>query len=530
VQASRDKTIPAYWFNGFAKEESTFDVDGIGDHAPVPHVVPSGLVRSGPSLTKASRAPIDDVGHDGILAEWFEESPSGGPHEAWRTRFPALETFHHEAMDALPLLPDHVSRRLQDYIPTAATSIARVYAFRDTKNAPWFQASVSDYDSFGRGMPASQDSDRWYLDWTQKSWSAPIACEKAGCMANATLKTFDSTQFQHARCKLSFRVYATDFDDEYSRENVEWLLVNDRRVMKLCDPMAKGCCQDRNVTKRGMHSCLLDYPLDNFLERGTTLKFASKISEMVDECPVDNKLLNGEVGVTCFLKPWPPPRQAPKPMFASELLCESTTAALRCHEKGCNSSAVVRPCSTPKQDQKCLLNVKIWQTDFDQDHGSVEVVEWVKLNGKEAAKDLKPGKNPCKEACEGKSSGTALLAAGSENEPNSSRVVQKKDASPPAERTESDADQTRSGFPDKANSFMETLDESTEYPPGSFFRKFTHWRGYNDVMEHIVKDQDVTKEVLAEGAVLVEAKISKMVDECAKDGYLLNAEVTLHCK
>jgi len=490
-----DKTIPAHWFDGYSKEESTFNPDLVGDVLSGAHAVPSELVREGPAILKDAREPFNDMERDGIRAEWFEESASGGPHEAWRTRFPTLEAFHHEALDRIPFLPDHASRKLQEYLPYAGTSVARVYTARNSKVAPWFEASVADYDEFGRNLPPTKSSDRWYQGWDQKSWSLLIGCEKSGCMANATLTTFDPKEFQHAKCTLSFRVHATDFDDEYSREYVEWLLVNDVRVMTFCDPMARGCGQDPNITKRGMHACVTDYPVDDLLAKGTTLNFASKISEMVDECPVDNKLLNGDVNVTCFLKPWPTPLEKPKPMFASKIQCASETVKLRCHDYGCNASGLATPCTPAKQGQKCLLNMKIWQTDFDQDHGSVEVVEWVKLNGKEVAKDLKPGRNPCKEALDRK------IAS----------LIQNK----------------YSGNSQRA--LAETTDDSIAFQPGSPFKKYMHRRGEDDVMKHIITDLDVTTEVLAEGAVFVEAKISKMVDECGKDGYLLNALATLRC-
>lgn len=540
-RATLDKGIPAHWFNGFSGDESSFDAD----HAEFklrddPRIVPSELVRNIPSIIQDANRPVGRVGsqgREGIRAEWFEESASGGPDAAWRTRFPELES-DGVALDKVPFLPDHIGLRVQDYIPTAATSIAHVYSIRDSKHAGWFEESVDDYDRLGRRMPATAHSDRWYYNWTKESWSVPIGCEKSGCMANATLKTFDSTKFQHAKCQLSFKIHATDFDDEYSREYVEWLLMNEMRVMKFCDPMTKGCGRNQNVSKRGMHPCLTDYPIDDLLTNDTTLKFASKISEMVDECPVDNKLLNGNISVTCFLRPWPPPPKKPNPQPPSSQ-CVPYVVDLRCREHGCNASAAAKPCYPPQDGEKCMLTVKIWQTDFDQDHGSVEVVEWVKVNGEEVETSLKPGKkpwkgrNPCKEALEGKpkSDKAGLLARGHGLRSSMSHEAEKKARSRSPMYGVAEDRQTM--WSDEfVTSKLDGFNESFALGLGASFRNRSAngWREVDDVMETIVKERDVTKEILANGSVLVEAKISQMVDECAKDGYLLNAEAFIKCK
>merc|ERR1719262_1954387 len=56
-----------------------------------------------------------------------------------------------------------------------------------------------------------------------------------------------------------------------------------------------------------------------------------------------------------------------------------------------------------------------------------------------------------------------------------------------------------------------------------------HNRGVDDKTVLLVPEQDVTDQIRKDGQVLVEAEISDKVDECAKDGYLLNAEVTIQC-
>jgi hypothetical protein len=327
------------------------------------------------------------------------------------------------------------------------------------------------------------------------------------------LKTFDPNISQHTGCRLSFGVHATDFDDEYSREYIEWLHVNGMQVMQHCDPMAKGCGKGA-VENRTLHPCVTDYSLDDLFRSGTTtLQLASKISEMVDECPVDNNLLSGRVSVTCWLKPWPVTTSpTAKPAFPELQECSSSLTTLRCQSHGCTANTTASACSWlgGLKEPKCSLTVKIWQTDFDDK--ATESVEWVKVDGVEIAKDLKPGRNPCKAYLEStKKLASGLLAK--DTDVNNSSVISLVHQSP----TRSMPSEDRKGS---------LLDESRKiavYVPRDP-------RGPSDEMYEIVKEQDVTKGILANGSVAVEAKISNMVDECGKDGYLLSAEVTVVCK
>ena len=100
-------------------------------------------------------------------------------------------------------------------------------------------------------------------------------------------------------------MHVTDFDDEYSREFVEWIIVNEAHLSTHCDPMGKGCNKSVSKEARGLHPCVSDYPLDTMLAKSTTLNIAGKISDMVDECPVGDNLLSGVARLTCYMKPWP---------------------------------------------------------------------------------------------------------------------------------------------------------------------------------------------------------------------------------
>lgn len=544
--------VPAGWFGGFDHDESTFDHDGVGQSEYFPERESADVSEDGNTVNMAAKEDVFYDRHGGLPSEWFEESVSGGAAAAWRTQFPSVEAFRGEGMKAVPWLPARTGRRKLEWFPSKATSIARTFGMTKKKEAEWFDDEVLNYDDFGRNRAPSEDSDRFYWDWEKKSWSVPLTCKDPGCVANATLKTFDAKKLQHARCRLSVGVHMTDFDDEYSREFVEWIIVNGARVNSRCDPMGRGCNASVADKDRGLHPCVTDFPLDNLLQSGKTeLKIAGKISEMVDECPVNNNLLSGEARVTCFvrphLKPTKPP-DTPKPVIPGKDPCSNSTL-LQCSEAGCIANATAKVCRRPETGEKCLLSVKIWQTDFDGDHGSKELVEWVKVNGEEVAKDFKPGRNPCKEVYDGKPASEASLAAQRAGVPTNASGISldaqsaallaplPDDLQTPAmncrRRVLHKLAEANSAFlgdvhqqPEQqyADSSMEPNSNSIERP------HISHLRADPDDMKEIVKGQDVTAEVLAKGEVNVDAKISRMVDECAKDGYLLNAEVIVACK
>jgi len=102
------------------------------------------------------------------------------------------------------------------------------------------------------------------------------------------------------------------------------------------------------------------------------------------------------------------------------------------------------------------LTIRINQTDFDEQDGTKERIEFVKVNHNVTASDLKPGKNPCGEA----------IASGS-------------------------------------------------------------LRKYEDAA--VIQKQDVT-DAITNGLLMVELKITDMVDECGVDEHLLDGEANVTCE
>lgn len=72
---------------------------------------------------------------------------------------------------------------------------------------------------------------------------------------------------------------------------------------------------------------------------------------------------------------------------------------LRCATPGCVGVAnVVIDPAWANNGGTCFLTVNVTQTDYDQDNGVREVIEYVRLEGDTLVKDFAPGLNPCSKA------------------------------------------------------------------------------------------------------------------------------------
>jgi hypothetical protein len=195
------------------------------------------------------------------------------------------------------------------------------------------------------------------------------------------------------KCWMSFGVHPTDFDDEACEENVEYVKVNNETVTTRCDPGTRGCMPPAATNKSVIFPCIRWMDVTKELEQGKgSLTVAAKISQLVDECPLDNgALLSGIAEVTCWILDMP----------VVTTTTTTTTEAinpgrcpLQCKLCGCiaNCSLTLEPMS--KAGHKCLLGVSIRQTDFESPE---ELVEWISVNNKTIKTKCKPGKNQCLE-------------------------------------------------------------------------------------------------------------------------------------
>jgi hypothetical protein len=261
--------------------------------------------------------------------------------------------------------------------------------------------------------------------------------------------------------------HLTDFDQEYSAESVELVTVNKRVVTARCEPgpLVSGC---KEIVQRPLVSCVNDVSIDHLMEKNGSLELLAKIADVVDECPYDGNLLSSVPMVTCMVSSkFTEEVLSPEPLQETDC---SMMMPLRCTTRGCASEinlAINRECHLDQIEDTCTVNINVSQTDFDNQDGSSELIEYIMINGEKVAEGLNPGQNPCKEA------------------------MQKGD-----------------------NSALQ-LDRAAHT--------------FQALKDHEVKiNKDGNNGTV--GTVIVEAKISKFVDECASNGYLLDAVAHLHCK
>jgi len=211
----------ASFFSDYADAESTWDVDG--------------------EVVKEENGFDDLPGSANIVmstqqpSSWFYETESAGSMQAWQT-FNRKQDLHDPAW-----MDKEDGRLIQDFFPVADNP-----APARGKAAPWFEHSIEAYDTFGRPRTPTMQSERYYVEtnWTKMNRSVPLTCGPPGCEANTTLQVLGNTsETEYALCRLSVLVHSTDFDDEYSRERIEWLVVNGKEVLRDFSPRAEKSCQ-----------------------------------------------------------------------------------------------------------------------------------------------------------------------------------------------------------------------------------------------------------------------------------------------
>jgi hypothetical protein len=144
--------------------------------------------------------------------------------------------------------------------------------------------------------------------------------------------------------------------------------------------------------------------MDLLMPTNGGLHIAAKIPKVVDECRYKGNLLSGVPMVTCLVSPKPtmlsvkPPKH--KITVPSLGNCH-IQMPLQCPTRGC-AAEIALPLSPHCYEQgKCKLDILVNQTDYDNKDGTPELIEYIKVDGKEVKKDLKPGQNPCKSAFKG---------------------------------------------------------------------------------------------------------------------------------
>jgi len=501
TQSSAEKSVtksrinPAF-FDSFSDAESSWDADGSADQNQV-------QVSDAASMANDVLPTIKP-------AEWFAETPSAGAKEAWQTYDAASQDASWRA-SAPQWRELDFGRIRQGWAP--ADSRLQSRSASHGKDATWFEKSVNQQDYFGRPRAPSPSSAKFYLEWSQVSRTAELSCGPPGCVANTSLQAFKEGDLEYKMCTLSVMVHPTDFDDEYNVEKIEWITINGKEALRDFSPRApKGCETNGNRTgildsdleapnetdpsllassvrkahrvsnksnqsvQSGngsgasnstlpLYPCIRDLPLEGLVGEDGTIHVSGKISPAVDECAVNGNHLSGLVSVTCFARPITtlPPTTTTTTTPESEVTVSTKqefktkdSAHFRCKDPGCSAATMLSVDVYNLTSRKCFLTVRINQTDFDEQDGTTERIESVKVNRKVKASDFLPGKNPCREA----------IAFGSNRKYETATVLQK---------------------------------------------------------------EDVTDEIKS-GLLMVELKITEMVDECGVDEHLLDGEANVSCE
>lgn len=435
---------PAGWFGDFSQGESTYTYDGLFANRQV-----NPTINVDDGWDPALRSPYAS---DALLpAKFFTETQSGGYKEAWQSYYPAVKHStagnHEETGDWWT----GAGGVLQQDYKDAQGSLAS-----PSLAASWFDNSVYQLDGFGRKKLPALGSPAYYLYWDERSVNTTLSCKEPGCIASVSLKApFDPEKEVYKNCLLSIFFHPTDFDDRYSRENIEWIRLNTNITLEQnCRPTASGC---NKSAARPLLPCVRDLPIDKLIPTDGALTISAKIPDTVDECPYEGNLLSAVPMVTCLVtdkakaKAMEVGRPAPK-------ILPSCNASMpfQCETSGCAVEIGVNMDKTCAVfHNKCTMSVTVNQTDYD--NPATETIEYIKVNGKEAAKDLKPGKNPCS----------------------------------------------------------------------------TKWQGTplqeSELTFEALKDYDVTESIKINGSITLEGKISRLVDECAQNGYLFDGLASVTC-
>mmetsp|Transcript_130715 Transcript_130715/g.279535 ORF Transcript_130715/g.279535 Transcript_130715/m.279535 type:complete len:507 (-) Transcript_130715:162-1682(-) len=327
-------------------------------------------------------------------AEFFHETASGGDKQAWQTH-PGVPSGNDWRLSG-------DGRWIQDY----KSSPYQGRHEAGGKAASWFDSSVRQYDAFGRIKAPYPGSPQRLVSWEERSINTTLKCAAAGCSATSSLFAYDPNTEVASNCKLNLGVHPTDFDDHYSGERLIEIKINGNTVNTDCFPLVSGCNMTTQMTT---FPCVKELPVDHLMDGAGILDLSAQISDMVDECPYEGNLLSAVPVVTCMVTP------------KEELIEEKIAVApveptlphivppqfiyakkeLRCPERGCIALTDFTVNTTELPIDRCSINVRLYQTDFDGEQGTVEELEYVMVNGESVLSNAKPGLNPCKKAWAG---------------------------------------------------------------------------------------------------------------------------------
>lgn len=283
------------FFGSFSEGESTYDEDADFGRAHL-NDNPSAKFVDGwePHIDAAENPPA-------VSADWYHESPSGNSQAAWQTHYPAAQG----TAQTGEWYRSEGGAWHQDYRGEEAYDTSGPGNWLDGARSHeaipsgWFDASVQQFDSFGRRKAPSPSSGRRLVGWEERAVNATFACDTAGCTATGPLRAFDGEKERAIHCRLNVAVKATDYDDPAGGKYVEWVSVNDVKVAAHCELHATGC----NITDaRPLYPCAVELDVDKLMTPTGTLQISAKNSDAVTECPYEGHLLYGVATVTCMVQ------------------------------------------------------------------------------------------------------------------------------------------------------------------------------------------------------------------------------------
>lgn len=403
--------FPSGWFGNFDQGESTITDEG--QYASQDYPGFSTQYGRDPSLPYSDDV-VPPAGYPERFevrpSRFFHESKSGGPNAAWQTGYPSVGGSiggDGATDDPWRETPQGWEQEYQPMVEREAEG---------KSHADWFDNSIRNIDGFGRPMTPNYvgsprvidgathfsvaDAEYWQPNgWIERSINSTFGCTKPGCAAAVKLQLYWHEE-EVQNCRMTVAVHPTDYDDDWSREHVEFVKINNWLITRQCNPRTRGC---NSTAERPLYPCVNGLPIDDVIGDHGQILVEAKNTHMVDECPYNKNLLSGVVMVTCMVrnktKFWP---TTPPPPNKSALLLEAQTgsAVMRCSKPGCEAKTNVN--FNPVlalNGGKCLMNVSVRQTDFDDNLGVPEQVDFIKVEGTKTSKGplmVHPiGKNPC---------------------------------------------------------------------------------------------------------------------------------------
>jgi hypothetical protein len=393
AMAKHRDPLPAGWFGAFSEGESTYTT--MGDDAS----------RDNPMWeTKYGKDPVMEDTQDSdetkaFPARFFHESESGGYIDAWQTHFPTIKgNFAGNRGGQGNSWRNTPMGWRQDYTHTQVNL---------NKGGPiqaaWFDNQVHQQDGFGRNMqPAEKDGKRYNEDvmwmWKERAINTTITCDEPGCTARASLAVYKGYNGEEAtNCRLSFLAHPTDYDDDWSREHLEFIKVNDYIVSRECNPRVRGC---NSTAELPLYPCLNGMEIDKLMDENGVIAVEAKNTMMVDECPYEGNggknLLAGVVVVNCMVRNKTWHETTPPPTYAAidPQICEGV---VKCSTPGCTGEERVA-CSPALalNGGTCKMNISVRQTDYDDDLGLPEQIDFFQVEDVNITDaPVQPGKNPC---------------------------------------------------------------------------------------------------------------------------------------